>query len=470
MSLFNVNSRLARHVLFFGLPLVLGLACHALFNLVDTLLVGQLGGEEGAQAISVTGLCDPITTFQTILFNGPIAGAGVLLSRALGEGNQENLRRIALRATGFVLALSAIMGVPGWIWAEEIATAMGAREGWQLEQCTEYLEIMLAGGFTAGMFLYLTTLERSLGRTNVFLVFFMLSNVLNALFGLFLIYGAGPFPGFFPGFLRTWCEGLNLPRMGVIGSAWSTVLARAIAGGMLLGYGLWRGHMRGKLHWLIPQGRAVLELMRIGLWNNGQIAARGLAGGVMIRTMQEAGRGDPNVVGGVFVGLKVELLLILLSFGWGAAAQTLVASSLGAAKPERAAHEERLTIVFATLTGILLTLPVFVFAPEIAGWFNPQPQLVYWAENYMELMAVAFVFTPINVVISQSLVARNHLRIPVILDSVVLLGVMTPILIVATLAGAGVKALILVNMFTVVGLTIIYVIVRQRVVKRDAAV
>ena len=124
--------------------------------------------------------------------------------------------------------------------------------------------------------------------------------------------------------------------------------------------------------------------------------------------------------------------------------------------------------MFATLTGILLTLPVFVFAPEIASWFNPQPQLVYWAENYMELMAVAFVFTPVNVVISQSLVARNHLRIPVILDSVVLLGVMSPILIIATLAGAGVKALILVNMFTVVGLTIIYVVVRQRVVKHDA--
>jgi Na+-driven multidrug efflux pump len=85
VAFFNPNSRLARHVLFFGLPLVLGLAAHALFNLVDTLLVGQLGEEEGARAISVTGLCDPITTLQTILFNGPIAGAGVILSRAFGE-------------------------------------------------------------------------------------------------------------------------------------------------------------------------------------------------------------------------------------------------------------------------------------------------------------------------------------------------------------------------------------------------
>lgn len=78
---FNLSRLLPRHVFFFGLPLILGLAAHAIFNLVDTILVGQLPGLEGAAGIEVTGLCDPVTTFQTILFNGPIAGAGVLNSK-----------------------------------------------------------------------------------------------------------------------------------------------------------------------------------------------------------------------------------------------------------------------------------------------------------------------------------------------------------------------------------------------------
>lgn len=459
MTLLIKDSRLLRHVLFFGLPLVLGLAAHALFSLVDTLLVGQLGDVEGARAISVTGLCDPITTFQTILFNGPIAGAGVLLARRVGAEDDEGLRLVALRATGVVIALSLLIAVPGLIWAEEIATAMGAQAGWQLEQCAEYLRIMLGGGITAGMFLYLTTLERSLGRTSLFLGFFMLSNLLNAGLGLLLIYGDGPYPGFMPGFLRE----LGIPRMGVIGSAWSTVGARAIAGVMLLGFGLWRGHMRGKLTWLWPQGKTALELMRIGLWNNGQIAARGLAGGVMIRSMQEAGGRDPSVLGGIFVGLKIELLLILLSFGWGAAAQTLVATSLGAGKPERAAHEERLAVVFAVLTGIALTVPLFVFAGEVAAVFNPEPALVGWAETYVMLMAVAFLFVPVNIVISQALVSRERLKTPVLIDSIVLLGIMTPAMIIATLAGAPVKALILLNAGVNIALTLIYVAVRWKI-------
>ena len=458
MALLIKDSRLARHVLFFGLPLVLGLACHALFNLVDTLLVGQLGGAEGAGAISVTGLCDPITTFQTIIFNGPIAGAGVLLALRHGASDDAGLRQVALRATGFVIALSLVMAVPGYFFAEEIARAMGARPGWQLEDCTTYLEIMLGGGITAGMFLYLTTVERSIGRTGVFLGFFMLSNVLNLGLGLLLIYGDGPYPGWYPGFLRN----LGLPRLGVIGSAWSTVLARAAAGVLLLGFGLWRGHMRGALKWLWPQGKTALEMLRVGLWNNGQIAARGLAGGIMIRAMQEAGGGNPHVVGGIFVGLKIELLLILLSFGWGAAGQTLVATSIGAGHKDRAKQEERLALAFATLTGIALVVPMVLFAGPIARVFNPEPELVHWAETYVQIMAIALVFVPVNIVISQVMVARNQLRIPVITDSIVLLGVMSPAMIIATLAGASVQTLVIINVATNIGLTLVYLVIRRR--------
>lgn len=456
---------MARHVLFFGLPLVLGLAAHALFNLVDTLLVGQLGVESGARAISVTGLCDPITTFQTILFNGPVAGAGVLIARMSGRNDDEALRQIILRATGFVIALSIIMGIPGYIWAEEIGLAMGAQPGWQSDLCRDYLRIMLGGGITAGMFLYLTTVERSLGRTGIFLAFFMLSNLLNAALGVLLVYGDGPYPAFIPGFVQDFSGALGIPRLGVIGSAWSTVGARAVAGGLVLGYGLYRGHVRGALRWLWPKGKTVLELMRIGLWNNGQVAARGVAGGVLIRCLQEAGDGDPNVVGGIFVGLKVELLLILLSFGWGACAQTLVATSLGAGQRDKANHEERLSVIFAMALAIALTIPLFVFAESIASVFNPDPELVGWAATYLKIMAISFVFMPVNVVISQTMVSRDHLKIPVITDSIVLLFGMGSALVVAVVAGAKPEVLVWINAVSNILLTLIYVAIRWRITR-----
>ncbi|MBE7492514.1 MAG: hypothetical protein HS108_12235 [Planctomycetes bacterium] len=460
------DSRLARQVLFFGLPLVLGLACHSMFNLVDTLLVGQLAGSEGAASIAVTGLCDPVTTFQTILFNGPIAGAGVLLARAVGRREDVELRSVALRAAGFVLLLSALMSVPGYFFAREIAAAMGAQPGWQLGQSTRYLEILLGGGVTAGLFLYLTTVERSVARTGVFLAFFMLSNVLNLVLGVFLIYGQGPYPDFVPLFVGGIAEAVNAPRLGVIGSAWSTFWARAISSLLLLAIAVARGPLRGSLMWLVPQGKAVLEMLRIGLWNNGQIAARGLAGGVLIRTLQEAGQGNPAVVGGIFVGLKIELVLTLLAFGWGAAAQTLVATSLGANKPDRARHEERLALVFATLIGLAMVIPLVVFAPEVSGWFNDDPALVQWSATYLRMMAPALGVIPVSIVISQALVARNRLRVPVLLDSLVLLAGMAPALVLALVAGGGPRMLIVVNVAACLVLAAAYVVARLAVLRR----
>jgi Na+-driven multidrug efflux pump len=97
--------------------------------------------------------------------------------------------------------------------------------------------------------------------------------------------------------------------------------------------------------------------------------------------------------------------------------------------------------------------------------FNPEPELIEWAETYIKLMALAFLFTPINVVISQSMVSRNRLRIPVVTDTVILLGILTPTLIIAALAGATPRTLIILNGAAVIALTLAYVIIRQVVLK-----
>lgn len=458
-----------RDVFWFGLPLVLGLACHATFSLVDTLLVGQLGEVEGAHAIAVTGLCDPITTFQTILFNGPIAGAGVIVAARKGAGDLAAIREIALRGTGLMILISVVLGVPCVIFSEPISAAMGARAGLQLDDCSAYLKVMMGGGFSVGLFLFLTTFERALGRTATFMGFFLLSNALNLVIGLFLVYGAGPVPEFVPDVIPALCERFNIPRMGVLGSAWSSVLARVLSVVGLVILGLWFGYLRGAVRWLLPWGAKVREICRLGLWNNGQVAARGLAGGIMIRVMQEAGRGAPEVIGGVVIGLKVELFILLLSFGWGAASQTLVATSRGAGQIARSKLQERWAVGYAAGLGVILTLPVMIWAENIAAWFNDSRELQEFAAMYLRLMAPAFVLGPVNVVISQTMVSRDQERVPVILDSVMLLGLMGAAMGIAWAMGAPPAVVVGINMGANVLLTFVYLVVKWRLSVRAKA-
>lgn len=461
LSALNPARETTRRVFLFGLPLILGLAAHAIFNIVDTWLVGQLPGQEGAFGIAVTGLCDPVTTFQTILLNGPIAGAGVLIATRVGARDDEGLRRMALQATGFVLVLSVLLGVPGVVFARDLALMMGAGRGddaAQLDHCTRYLQVLLGGGFTGGMFLYLATLQRAVGSVKAFMALFVVSNVLNLVFCIMLIYGQGPYPDFLPDWWGRLAEALSLPRLGVVGSAWGAVLARVVS--VALAIALARGYLRGPLHWLWPRGEALWNLVSIGFWKNGQVAVRGIAGGVLIRALQGAGGGDENVVSGVFVGMKIELLLTLVAFGWGTASQTLVATSLGAGKPARGRAEERASMGLALLCGGAATAVLLGCAREIASLFNPQPELVHWSERFLVITAASFVLTPLNVVISQTMFARLHLRLPVLIDGAVLLGVMVPLLAACAFGGAGVEVLLWINTSCNVALTAVYVIVR----------
>ncbi|MBP9891661.1 MAG: hypothetical protein KBG84_07115 [Planctomycetes bacterium] len=452
----------------FGLPLILGLAAHAIFNIVDTFLVGQLPGAEGAAGIAVTGLCDPVTTFQTILFNGPIAGAGVLIAMRFGARDEEGMRRMALQATGFVLLLSVALGLPGAIFARELALMMGAREDAnQLEHCTQYLRVLLGGGFTGGMFLYLATLQRAVGSVKAFMALFLTSNVLNLLFCVMLIYGPGPYPEFIPAWWGDFASALQLPRLGVVGSAWGAVAARVVS--VALAIILARGYLRGPISWLWPRGRALWDLCSIGFWKNGQVAVRGIAGGVLIRVLQGAGGGDESVVSGVFVGMKIELLLTLIAFGWGTASQTLVATSIGASKPTRGRAEERACMALSLACSVAATAVLLIFARDLAAWFNPEPELVHWSERFLVITAASFVLTPLNVVISQTMFSRMHLRLPVLIDGGVLLLVMVPTLIVCALFGVPVEVLLWINTACNVALTGVYVIVRWNM-RREAAV
>lgn len=414
----------------FGLPLVLGIGAHAIFQLIDTLLIGQLGSIDGPRAISIAGLCDPITTLQAILFNGPIAGAGILLAAAWGKKNSLEFKDIAQRATGFILAIAVITGVPGYFFAEDISRLMGAQPGWQLELCTEYLKVFLLGGFTAGLFLYLSTIDRSAGRTTIFMAAFLVSNALNVLLGLLFIYGAGPIPEVVPDVFPSLAEALNIPRMGVMGSAWSTVIARGVTALGIFAVLAIRGELRFNSRQYAPRGDFVRRIMKIGIWNNGQLAIWGIAIGGMIRIVQWVSGGNEKVIAGLFIAIKVDLLLTLLAVGWGTAAQTKVAAALATGKIKQAGNDEGNQLLLALLFNTPFVVLIFLFPDVIAGWFTSDLETKYWATRFLVGVGAALTLMPIAVVVSQSLVARGKLRLPVFLDGAFMLLVMLPMMMI----------------------------------------
>jgi putative MATE family efflux protein len=133
-----------RSLLFkFSYPLIIALVFGALYNLIDTIFVGNAVGPLGIAALTI------VLPIQILMFAiGFMIGVGSasIVSRALGAGNNDRAVRAAGNAVVLNLIISFILMVPGFIFIDEILVFFGASQD-VLPLAKSYATIILLGFF-----------------------------------------------------------------------------------------------------------------------------------------------------------------------------------------------------------------------------------------------------------------------------------------------------------------------------------
>jgi len=81
---------IARHLLSYAIPLILGNFFQLTYNAVDSIIIGKFAGEGALAAVSAA---NPVMTIVILGVSGISIGASVLMSRFFGAGDMESLRR-----------------------------------------------------------------------------------------------------------------------------------------------------------------------------------------------------------------------------------------------------------------------------------------------------------------------------------------------------------------------------------------
>jgi putative MATE family efflux protein len=161
---------------------------------------------------------------------------------------------------------------------------------------------------------------------------------------------------------------LGLPELGVVGAAWGTTLANALAGVVFFAVllsGRWGVTFRlGGKQW--DWGIAA-EIVRVAL---------PLAGTRLSRTFGRfpflfvLGIFGPTTVAAYAIARRVMLLALMPAWGYATAASTLVGQRLGANDPDEAADYGWQTLRIALATQLLIGAAIFVAAVPIARAFD----------------------------------------------------------------------------------------------------
>ena len=182
----------------------------------------------------------------------------------------------------------------------------------------------------------------------------------------------------------------GLPQMGIVGAAVSAVISAFILSCAFL-WRLLRGSQTLKLHWHARGlSRALFQdISKVAL----PASLSPLLTIVIILSLTTlVGRFGEAALAGYGIGSRIEMLLVPLVFGLGAAMTSLVGLSLGAGNLARAEHigwlGGSLAAAVTGVAGLLLAL----FPNVWIGAFTSDPATLASARSYIQVVGPCFAF------------------------------------------------------------------------------
>ena len=337
-----------------ALPMIISMLIQALYNIVDSIYVSQIS----ESAVTALSLAFPIQNLQIGFAVGIGVGVNSLLSKSLGERNQEAANRAA--GNGFFLMFLVTV-------AFMIFGFVGVRPYYEMQSAVEetveggiiYTAICCIG--TLGIFVSILCerLLQATGRTVHTMITQSTGAIINIILDPILIHGMPE---------------LNIPAMGVAGAAVATVIGQWISAALALTFNfVFNADIQLKLKYLKPEGRTVGQILTVGVPS---VVMNGI-GSLMNFGMNQILQGFSETATSVFgIYFKIQSFFFMPLFGLNNATISIIAFNYGARRPDRIIRTLKLS-VGAALVLMFTGLAVFQFAPDlILDMFNPSPDFL----------------------------------------------------------------------------------------------
>jgi putative MATE family efflux protein len=347
-------------------PMILGIGAMVAFNLTDTFFVGRLGPTELA-ALSFT---FPIVLIVNSIAIGLGIGASVVISRAIGRGEGDEVRRLSTDSLTLAVSVVAIFIVVGFLTIDPIFRKLGATEA-VLPFIRQYMRIWYMGMIFVVVPMVGNNAIRARGDTKRPAAIMLVAVMVNIIMDPLLIFGIGPFP-----------------RLGVAGAATATVMARASAFLAALYILNFKYRMltleRCGFGKVLNSWRRILY---IGVPTAGSRIIIPIAIGVVTRIVSSYGE---KAVAGYGVASRVEFFALAVVAALSSVIGPFVGQNLGAGLHDRVNHGIRLGNRFSILWGLGMLALLAPPARWIASLFNDDPMVVQSASLYMRIVPFGY--------------------------------------------------------------------------------
>lgn len=367
-----------------AVPMMISMLVQALYNIVDSIFVSRICED----ALTAVSMAFPWQNIVIAIAVGFGVGINALLSRALGQKNDERVNQVAvngllLAGLSYLLVLVAgLIGIRAYMRTQtDIETIVNYG--------ITYLNICILCSF--GVFVEIT-FERFLqatGRTIYSMITQLTGAITNIILDPILIFGL-----------------LGFPKLGIAGAAWATVIGQcvgAVVAVMLNHFKNPEVHLR--LRHIRPNGRLMGEITAISIPSIIMSCISSLTCFVMNMILIAYSSTAVAVFGVYF---KLQSFVFMPVFGLNNGMVPIIAYNYGAQKPERIHKTIRLGMVYAVAIMVVGLLVFQLIPKELLLMFDASDAMLEIGAPALRIMSLAFVFAGIGIVSGSSCQAFGY--------------------------------------------------------------
>ncbi|MBK5200871.1 MAG: MATE family efflux transporter [Spirochaetaceae bacterium] len=355
-----------------SLPATVGMLANALYNLVDTIFIGQGVGSLGIAGISIAFPLQMIVSALAQMFG---VGAASIVALKLGEGDEESAAKAAGNAMIMAVGVAAIYAILGSIFIDPLLNFVGVTEAIK-PYAKDYLSIIYIGSIFLSFAMCCLNIIRAEGNAKEAMFIMLIGTILNVILDPILIFGF---------------------NMGIKGAAIATIVSQMSSTAFSLRYFL--------------SGKSVLNLKRSSFVIKFTMVRQTILLGTST-FIRQIGNSIVAILMNNFLGIyggneaiaafgminKLTIFFLMPMFGIVQGFQPIAGFNFGAKKYSRVRQVMKYTIIVCSLYGLFISIINITFSRQLLLMFGADEQVLKIAIPALRVLMSTMVFIGIQVI------------------------------------------------------------------------
>lgn len=350
------EGNIAKQIIYFSVPLILGNLLQQLYNTADSIIVGNFVGSNALAAVgSSTSLIHLLIAFAM----GASVGTGVIVSQYLGAEEHEKVHTAVHTALAIAIVLGLALTVAGLIFSAPILRWMNTPDD-VFADSTSYLQIYFGGVLFGVVYNMTSGILNAVGNSKRSLLYLAYASIINIILDLIFV---------------------GLLDMGVAGAALATDISQLVSSVLAISY----------LMRVDAEYHVELRSIKLDRRMAGRIIKIGLPTGIQnmvisfsnVLVQSSVNRFGAAAMAGYGAYLKVDGFNILPVSSFSMALTTFAGQNFGAGRLDRVKRGTAVTllmgIVYTILTGVLL----LAFDDQIMSLFVRDAEVIAYGKRAM---------------------------------------------------------------------------------------